>query len=530
MQSPAEVPVLVHLSGSRRGLTQRFVGSEIRIGTAEDAEVRLPPGADPAPPPLYARLTRSDGSWRIRVEPGRSVWLNGRLVEEAPLASEDLIEVGKSGPVLRWRLYPQGEDWKSMAEAFSDCLDCARHASPTRTGRAARLLAAAPRELATQTAPWFRVTVLALLTLLVAATAWLVLRTERLETRVAGEEGRLEAWLGEVERGRLDREVLRQQLEEELGSAGRRLQALEERSAAAARIVPEAARSVAFLQGAYGFVEPASGRYLRYLGLGEDGAPLTDERGAPAVSLDGAGPVVESLYTGTAFVATADGLLLTNRHVARPWEFDETARRLSRPSLRPAMRRFLGYLPGTAEPFPVELVAVSDAADLAILRCALEGAEVPPLQLAASPPGPGDAVIVLGYPAGIRAVVARADPDFLQRLMQETEPDFWSVARALAAGGYLTPLASQGIIGQRTSAALVYDAATFQGGSGGPVLDLDGHVVAVNAAILPEFGGSNLGVPAAQAAQLMAAALRNETTAPAGNAGGPGPGLLSPRP
>ena len=51
---------------------------------------------------------------------------------------------------------------------------------------------------------------------------------------------------------------------------------------------------------------------------------------------------------------------------------------------------------------------------------------------------------------------------------------------------------------------MVYDAETAQGGSGGPVLGLDGRVVAINAAILPEFSGSNLGVPVERAAPLLA--------------------------
>ena len=41
------------------------------------------------------------------------------------------------------------------------------------------------------------------------------------------------------------------------------------------------------------------------------------------------------------------------------------------------------------------------------------------------------------------------------------------------------------------------------------MIDLDGAVVAVNSAILPEFGGSNLGVPAAYARQLIDAAQRS---------------------
>ena len=50
---------------------------------------------------------------------------------------------------------------------------------------------------------------------------------------------------------------------------------------------------------------------------------------------------------------------------------------------------------------------------------------------------------------------------------------------------------------------MVYDAETTHGGSGGPVLDMSGAVVAVNSAILPEYGGSNLGVPATKMRALL---------------------------
>jgi S1-C subfamily serine protease len=54
-----------------------------------------------------------------------------------------------------------------------------------------------------------------------------------------------------------------------------------------------------------------------------------------------------------------------------------------------------------------------------------------------------------------------------------------------------------------TRAAVVYDAETTHGGSGGPVLDINGNVIAVNAAIIPEYGGSNLGVPADRVRSLL---------------------------
>ena len=59
------------------------------------------------------------------------------------------------------------------------------------------------------------------------------------------------------------------------------------------------------------------------------------------------------------------------------------------------------------------------------------------------------------------------------------------------------------VVGQVTAGSVVYDAETTSGGSGGPVVSLRGEVVAVNMAILPEFGGSNLGVPAHRARALL---------------------------
>jgi S1-C subfamily serine protease len=246
-------------------------------------------------------------------------------------------------------------------------------------------------------------------------------------------------------------------------------------------------------------VEASSGKPLRFTA---SPAEKPDSAVAP-VSVNGSGPVVEILYTGTGFLASPEGLLLTNRHVALPWEYDPTAKLVIEEGFVPVMRRFRGYFAGEAQAFDVELLRTSDEADLALLRCRLDEREPTPLALRTKPPRPGQEVIVLGYPTGMNALLARIEPAFAEELLSAGPVDFWVLAERLAAGGHIAPLATVGVVGQVTATSVVYDAETTHGGSGGPVLDLDGQVVAVNTAVVPEFGGSNLGVPAARAARLM---------------------------
>ncbi len=104
----------------------------------------------------------------------------------------------------------------------------------------------------------------------------------------------------------------------------------------------------------------------------------------------------------------------------------------------------------------------------------------------------------------MRAMLARTDRELLEELTRDKNLDFWSAAELLAERGQIEPLATQGIVSQVSAATIVYDAETAGGGSGGPVLTLDGKVVAINTAVLTQFGGSNLGVPASEALQLLA--------------------------
>jgi S1-C subfamily serine protease len=223
----------------------------------------------------------------------------------------------------------------------------------------------------------------------------------------------------------------------------------------------------------------------------------------PLLSLEGDGLVAERQFTGTGFAVGDGGALVTNRHVALPWENDANVAALADQALEPVMVKFIVYVPGKEAAGTVELVRASEDADLAVLRRKGVAESMTGLQLADAPPAPGDEVIVMGYPTGLRSMLAQSGEDFIEELQKTEDTGFWSVAARLAEKGHIAPLASRGIVSQATLVTIVYDAETTHGGSGGPVLDIDGSVVAVNSAILPEFGGSNLGVPVAKVRALL---------------------------
>jgi serine protease Do len=502
--------VLVHLSGDLRGTSQRVAASRIVIGTSVAADVRLfaherTVGAE------HAVLERRDGSFELQAAPGRAVWVNGERVERRPLVHGDLLEIGPEGPVLRFRLYEPGSTArKSPREAFADSLDSARRSRRGRLGRTGLFLAGLTRELATQTTLAFRALVAVVLLLLLGGIVFLAVRGVRLERELEAETARLRAVSALVATDRAtalkadDLTRLRAELESQIGAADARLRTLEARTEAPARVVAAASGAVVFVQGSFGFLDAQTHKpYRLAAGSGTPQAPGDGGEGV-AVTTEGDGPLLERFYTGTAWVVSGDGLLVTNRHVTRPWEEDPDSRAVLAQGIEAERLRMVGYLPASAQPLGLEVVSVSPRADLALLRARGAALPVPALALRDEPVRPGEEVLVLGYPAGIPALLARGDPKLARALLAEKPAlDFWSLVRRLAAQGQIAPLATRGIVGQVTASAVVFDAQTTFGGSGGPVLDLDGRVVAVSSAVLAGFGGSNMGVPAAEVARLL---------------------------
>ncbi len=521
---------LIHLSGASRGETDELNYFPASVGSEPGLAVVVPGIA-----PRHAVLTRRGGDVVLQ-DSGSSfgTFLAGEAVQEAVLRDGDVIELGLGGPRLRFR--HEGAQTVSFVQA----LKWARpEGAPERLADTAAFVRAVVRESARRTSRAFRMAVVAAVALGMGLLGWTRWESRLLHRDIAGLQESLRqaeterqsfARRVEEERRRADaeRQALESRVEEyrtreealrgkiaeaaggevealraELSTTRDRLRTLESERAAGETIIKQYGAGVCLIQGSYGFHD-ASNRPLR-IKLGETGEPERDEDGSFALEVEGRGPPHTVDYYGTGFLVDKRGLVLTNRHVAEPWWNDAQAEALGRHGFLPRFVRFRAFFPQEKAPFELTLERRSERVDLALLRVNLGGRKVPALPLERSRQGavPGQPVVVVGYPAGLEAILAKAEPNVVKQILEAegTEPE--RVTEALSRRGLIRPSTTQGHIGDVTSSDIVFDAPTTQGGSGGPVFNKAGQVIAVEYAVLSKFGGNSFGVPVSYVFELL---------------------------
>jgi S1-C subfamily serine protease len=212
--------------------------------------------------------------------------------------------------------------------------------------------------------------------------------------------------------------------------------------------------------------------------------------------------------SGTGFLVSNE-LIATNRHVVEPWFEDHDDEEQIRAGAKPRLEKLVAFFPGMMDPVKLGDVRVSKDQDLAVARLT-EGPlpeTIEPLPVADTISEPGSAVIVVGYPLGVSTMLAKTPTNIYKRLA--SSKDTMQVASDLAANAMIRPSATCGHLSDIVDQKLIYDAPTAQGGSGGPVFNSQGEVIAVNAAYIEGFSGGTIGISAEALKPLITAALHH---------------------
>ena len=290
-----------------------------------------------------------------------------------------------------------------------------------------------------------------------------------------------------------------------LRKTGARLSQADSEAFLAQQIIRSYAPSVCLIHLAVGFEEQASARHLHYARLAPDGGPALDDQRNPILSLEGTGPEFLVHALGTGFLVTAGGGVLTNHHVVEPWWNNEDFRSLTQQGLVPVISRMEAYFPGSPHPFQAVTHKISSEADLALMRADLGDLKRAVLTFDAGNAASltGEPVLLMGYPTGIDAVLARADEPTVREIVSSSRGELTGVLAELGRRNLIRPIITQGHLGDVLSDKIIYDAQTTSGGSGGPLFNRKGKVIGINYAIMRDFGGSNFGIPARYAQAFL---------------------------
>ena len=441
--------IFVHLSGSKRGKTESFTDSKIGIGTDSSSNLRFNLLTDKNTSPLHAEINLRECDYILKdLDSSKGTFVNNRLIEEVVIHDGDLIEFGDNGPRVRFRIKAEeGDVCKPFREMLADSMDLAREPHKGRKLiTATSFLKNLLTEAFTQSSFKFKLVTLLIFFLTTVGTGTLFYA-----------------------------------IYSSLTETTKRVELLEFESAIGEKIIKDFSKGICLIQCSFSLVDEVSGEPLK---AWNSGRLLTNN------------------LTGTGFIISNSGKVLTNRHVVEPG-WNQTANFIpTEPGLKPRIEVLRAFFPNVKNPVLLKLEKVSEVADVALLSFEPEGIDIPVLELDLSGKDAieGEPVVLLGYPAGMKALFAKTDPDIAKEI---SKLPFLEAAQELSNHHLIKPISTQGHISDVLNERIIYDALTTVGGSGGPLFNNKGKVIAINYGIFRGFSGANFGVPIKYAIELI---------------------------
>lgn len=532
--------IFCHLAGSLQGKTQQFETDAVTFGSGEGCGVRFDASRDAAVQPLHAELEVERGIPILHDRTGkRLIFVNGLRQAEAALRDGDLIQFGEAGPEVRFRMPADGaSSAKTLKTIVADGRDILvrtphpRYLSPLYLAR--HILS----DILLHASPLARILVGTAVLAPVVLILWLGVALHRQQAATTTTQHQLAELVRQLEVKQLTQAELERRVEQErelsaeslrqgeaqvaaltaklaaqestrasqreLEAVRQQLSAIRQSQSFAEDIAHRFGGSIGFLQGGYGFKEKATGRPLRYQGLDPLGNPQVDKDGNALVTLEGNAPPVLIYFAGTAFLAGQAGTVVTNRHLVRMWESFEPAQQAIAAGFEPEMILLRLFLPDEETPYSLTEIAVSDRADLAVLRTDRAPKAATPVVLGGEEATRiGEPVIMLSYPGSVDTLLARTAPSTSQDILVKAGGDPVRLVNEVAQRQLIRPLATQGHLSDVSPDLITYEAASASGSSGAPIFNRAGHVIGVNHSRLQRVEGVHIALPIRFVTELL---------------------------
>jgi len=487
----------VTLLNAATGRRHEARGVRIRLGRGRECEVQPVESSDVIVSRVHAELTvGSTGALVIRdLESTNGTFVNDdRVTEPIPVRLGDRIMLGQGGPVLIVEgigtapqipvARPLGQ--KTVRALISAAIAEAKEQRKRgRRGSTAFLKAVAAQVGKDQSRRIGRLTVLVILLVLLLGGAvygvYSVLSRQVKETEQQrhSAEDSAQARTAEL-RAALDRAqaALGAQLaagEQRRLAAQQEVQRLREELAAAERRAP----SQALIDSLRRAVTAAE-RQTQGLDAKMRAIRATDFASLAQQNQGAVGLITVSFgrdsYSGTGFVITSEGYLLTNWHVVAD-------------SLHPRPDTIWVVMADQAQARFADLIAVSQERDVAIMKVrGYQGPYLTAIDWNGTRARQGDPAALIGYPAG--SGFARLRSPVVRTSM------------------------TAGIISRATDDVIQFDGMTIGGSSGSPLFNGNGEVIAIHRAGLPQALGFALSVPIKHTIPLMPLPLRQKLGIP----------------
>jgi S1-C subfamily serine protease len=191
--------------------------------------------------------------------------------------------------------------------------------------------------------------------------------------------------------------------------------------------------------------------------------------------------------------------------VAEPWWNNDDLKGMTDQGLEPMLVDMTAYFPAVVGGIPLTTERISSDADVALLKGSVSEPKIKKIAFADGHRSvvSGGPVVLLGYPTGLDAILARTGEETLRSIAITTKGDPKAVMEELARRHLIRPVVTQGHIGDVLPDKIIYDAQTTSGGSGGPLFSSEGKVIGINFAMVRDFGGSNFAIPIVYGESLL---------------------------